>query len=164
MVTVTGWGVDLNYTNLPRLVFFFCLFHSQIRNEKNGVNGKLLGFQFSASKPPGCEVLSRRPGERSGVGLWLKLYPSWREWMVYFMENPIEMGWFGGFSPYFWKHPSGFNMFQPFSRWWQLKYFWNFHPDPWGCMIQFDFRICFRWVEAWNHQLEKESVVDDRFP
>ena len=18
------------------------------------------------------------------------------------------------------------------SRWWQLKYFWNFHPDPWG--------------------------------
>ena len=18
-----------------------------------------------------------------------------------------------------------------FSRWWQLKYFWNFHPDPW---------------------------------
>ena len=19
-----------------------------------------------------------------------------------------------------------------FSRWWQLKYFWNFHPKPWG--------------------------------
>ncbi len=18
------------------------------------------------------------------------------------------------------------------TRWWQLKYFWNFHPDPWG--------------------------------
>ena len=24
------------------------------------------------------------------------------------------------------------------SRWWQLKYSWNFHPDPWGFMIQFD--------------------------
>ena len=20
----------------------------------------------------------------------------------------------------------------PSTRWWQLKYFWNFHPDPWG--------------------------------
>ncbi len=26
-------------------------------------------------------------------------------------------------------------------RWWQLKYFWNFYPDPWGFMIQFDEHI-----------------------
>ena len=26
-------------------------------------------------------------------------------WMVYFMENPIKMGWFEGVSPYFWKPP-----------------------------------------------------------
>ena len=32
------------------------------------------------------------------------------------------------------------------SRWWQLKYFLNFHPDPWGFMIQFDLRIFFKWV------------------
>ena len=27
------------------------------------------------------------------------------KWMVKIMENPINMGWFGGISPYFWKHP-----------------------------------------------------------
>ena len=32
------------------------------------------------------------------------------------------------------------------SRWWQLKDFWNFHPDPWGNRLQFDFRILFGWV------------------
>ncbi len=35
-------------------------------------------------------------------------------------------------------------------RWWQLKYFWNFHPDPWGFMIQFDEHI---FQMGWNHQL-----------
>ncbi len=30
------------------------------------------------------------------------------------------------------------------TRWWQLKYFWNFHPENWG---KFPFwRIFFRWV------------------
>ena len=24
------------------------------------------------------------------------------------------------------------------AKWWQLKYLWNFHPEPWGFMIQFD--------------------------
>ena len=24
------------------------------------------------------------------------------------------------------------------GRWWQLKYFWNVQPDPWGNSIQFD--------------------------
>ena len=38
------------------------------------------------------------------------------------------------------------------SRWWQLKHFWNFHPDPWGFMIQFDGCICFKWLEP-NQQL-----------
>ena len=28
--------------------------------------------------------------------------------------------------------------FSSFSRWWQLKYFWNFHPEPWGRWTQFD--------------------------
>ena len=40
------------------------------------------------------------------------------------------------------------------SRWWQLKYFWNFHPENWGFMIQFDEHI---FQMGWfNHQL----VVD----
>ena len=30
---------------------------------------------------------------------------------------------------------------QTISRWWQLKDFWNFHPEPWGFMIQFDEHI-----------------------
>ena len=35
-----------------------------------------------------------------------------------------------------------------FSRWWQLQYFWNFHPEPWG---RFPFwLIFFRWVETTN--------------
>jgi len=27
-----------------------------------------------------------------------------------------------------------FSGFETFLRWawWQLKYFWNFHPEPWG--------------------------------
>ena len=27
------------------------------------------------------------------------------KWMVKIMENPIKMGWFGGKTHYFWKHP-----------------------------------------------------------
>ena len=35
--------------------------------------------------------------------------------------------------------------------WWQLKYFWNVHPDPWGNDSQFDLRIFFK--GGWfNHQ------------
>jgi len=29
------------------------------------------------------------------------------------------------------------------TRWWQLKYFFNFHPEKLGKMIQFDVRIFF---------------------
>ena len=32
------------------------------------------------------------------------------------------------------------------TRWWQLKYFWNVHPDPLGKFAPFDFRIFFKWV------------------
>ena len=39
------------------------------------------------------------------------------------------------------------------TAWWQLKDFWNFHPEPWGRFPQFDDHIFFRWV-GWNHQLE----------
>ena len=31
-----------------------------------------------------------------------------------------------------------FPLTEPFSGWWQLKYFWNFHPDPWGKDSHFD--------------------------
>ena len=31
------------------------------------------------------------------------------------------------------------------TRWWQLKHFWNFHPDPLGVLfVQFDGCICFQ--------------------
>ena len=29
----------------------------------------------------------------------------------------------------------------PPDRWWQLKYFWNFHPENWGRWTQFDEHI-----------------------
>ena len=36
------------------------------------------------------------------------------------------------------------------TRWWQLKYFWNFHPDLWGNDPQFDEHIL---QMGWfNHQ------------
>ena len=36
------------------------------------------------------------------------------------------------------------------TRWWQLKYVWNFHPDPWGRWAHFDEHIFQR---GWfNHQ------------
>ena len=35
------------------------------------------------------------------------------------------------------------------SRWWQLKYFWNFHPENLGKMNPF-LLIFFRWVETTN--------------
>ena len=34
------------------------------------------------------------------------------------------------------------------SRWWQLKYFFKFHPEPWGRWTHFDGRIFFKWVET----------------
>ena len=33
--------------------------------------------------------------------------------------------------------PSNIQIWINSSSWWQLKYFWNFHPDPWGFMMQF---------------------------
>ncbi len=35
---------------------------------------------------------------------------------------------------------------QKTARWWQLKYFGNFHPENFGRWTQFDLRIFFRWV------------------
>ena len=73
-------------------------------------------------------VLSLRSGspqdqdlrwENGGIFIWMETPPSHRfiwvfppkigvkpppKWMVYFMENPIKMGWFGGAHPYFWTH------------------------------------------------------------
>ena len=38
------------------------------------------------------------------------------------------------------------------TGWWQLKYFWNFHPEPWGRWTQFDEHI---FQMGWfNHQLD----------
>ena len=37
------------------------------------------------------------------------------------------------------------------SRWWQLKYFFNFHPENWGRWTHFDEHI---FQMGWNHQLE----------
>ena len=34
----------------------------------------------------------------------------------------------------------------PPKRWWQLKYFWSFHPETWGRWTHFDLRIFFNWV------------------
>ena len=34
---------------------------------------------------------------------------------------------------------------------WQLKYFWNFYPEPWGRCTQFDEHI---FQMGWNHQLD----------
>ena len=43
------------------------------------------------------------------------------------------------------------NCHQKLSRWWQLKYFWNFHPENWGRWTHFDEHIFQR---GWfNHQL-----------
>ena len=46
-------------------------------------------------------------------------------WFI--MENPIKMDDF-----------LETHTFQLFPRWWQLKYFWNFHPEPWGRWPHFD--------------------------
>ena len=37
------------------------------------------------------------------------------------------------------------------TGWWQLKCFWNFHPENWGRWTRFDEHIFQR---GWNHQLE----------
>ena len=42
----------------------------------------------------------------SKYGCWTKnrgIFPP--KWMVYFMENPIQINDFVGTHPYFWKHP-----------------------------------------------------------
>ena len=41
-------------------------------------------------------------------------------------------GWAGcSFFQTWWEY-TGKMMMKTNSRWWQLKYFWNFHPEPWG--------------------------------
>ena len=43
------------------------------------------------------------------------------------------------------------NVCESWSRWWQLKSFVSFHPEPWGKMIQFDLRIFLRWAGSTTH-------------
>ena len=38
------------------------------------------------------------------------------------------------------------------TRWWQLKYVWNFHPENWGRWTHFDEHIL---QMGWNHQPAK---------
>ena len=59
-----------------------------------------------------------------------------------------------------------------YSRWWQLKYVWNFHSEPWGNDSQFDsyFSIglvqpppsngssVFRYLEIWRNQHTANSL------
>ena len=41
-----------------------------------------------------------------------------------------------------------------YTGWWQLKYFWNFHPENWGRWTHFDEHIFQR---GWfNHQLDRD--------
>ena len=40
------------------------------------------------------------------------------------------------------------------DRWWQLRHFWNFHPDPWGK----DPILTNIFEMGWNHQPEKERL------
>ena len=45
------------------------------------------------------------------------------KWMVKIRENPYEhMGWFGGFSHYFWKHPCMYIMYIPLCL---IIHFWD---------------------------------------
>ena len=44
------------------------------------------------------------------------------------------------------------------TRWWQLKHFWNFHPNPWRNDPNWLAQIFHSWVEAirwmgWSHQV-----------
>ena len=72
-----------------------------------------------------------------------------------------------------------------FERWWQLTYFWNFHPENWGRFPFLDLRIFFKgigsttnqinlhwnpltkqvpgwWIPPRNHQLENFSTDRQR--
>ncbi len=42
------------------------------------------------------------------------------------------------------------------TGWWQLKYFWNFHPENWGNDSHFDEHIFQR---GWNHQLDDDAIL-----
>ena len=46
------------------------------------------------------------------------------------------------------------------DRWWQLKDFWNFHPDHWG--NDPIWLIFFRWVGK-NHQLDEDFLPGNNF-
>ena len=64
-----------------------------------------------------------------------------------------------------WNKPSILGFFPLFletPRWWQLKYFCDFHPEPWGNDFHFDEHI---FQMGWNHQLEKglwEKIIDSK--
>ena len=42
------------------------------------------------------------------------------------------------------------------TRWWQLKYFRNFHPETWGRWTHCDEHIFQR---GWNHQLDQRNRI-----
>ena len=68
--------------------------------------------------------------------------------------------WYFLTEVFFWKkkpgwHEGGRRFFMVYWLVAFLKYFWNFQPDPWGFMIQFDKHIL---QMGWfNHQLVEES-------
>ena len=52
--------------------------------------------------------------------VWVFFMHLWSVVVLPLVENPIKKGWFGGTTIF--GHP---------SRWWQLRYFWNAHPENW---------------------------------
>ena len=93
-------------------------------------------------------LLCRLPLVRGSLGslqrneLWCfrKSYPlgavslsSWSSWMWRGWHN-VKSGESGGAT---WKVGSYANG-KSFSGWWQLKDFWNFHPENWGRWTHFD--------------------------
>ena len=57
----------------------------------------------------------------------------WYVWLP-IVEHNVQRFGVGLVAVFFqtWWEYTGKMMMKTNSRWWQLKYFWNFHPEPWG--------------------------------
>ena len=95
---------------------------------------------------PGHQIESRPAGplgRAAHLGIGWKPTKMRNEWIIAWWLLFIKAEWLD--DCYF----ADISVFDLISRWWFQRFF-SIHPDPWGFMIQFHYRIFFERVETTN--------------
>ena len=84
------------------------IFLSSKKQKFTGAPISELPIKFASSSNPSKMGNSMIPPGKKNTWVFPKTGVFPPKWMVKIMENPIKMGWFGGKTPYFRKHPPFF--------------------------------------------------------